>query len=179
MPHKDKFNCTWEQYDVTGAFCIIGIDTKGTIWSLKIIANSRSPIGKWYDRTFTPNTSVLTACLGYLVSVNKAYTDFLQSYTGGNPMVSLDALIPEEFFLDKHCPWTEEAGVKSLKLPTAVTRTFWMSPAIHRLRQFRRVLTVDVVLEMILLSSYQISWSQYWVVTEQMLSLEFNMDYLS
>ena len=94
-------------------------------------------------------------------------------------MVSLDALIPEEFSLDKHCPWTEEAGVKSLKLPTAVTRTFWMSPAIHRLRQFRRVLTVDVVLEMILLSSYQISWSQYWVVTKRMLSLEFDLDYLS
>ena len=76
----------------------------------------------------------------------------------------------EDFYLDDNAPWDTTKEPYSVKLPTALTRNYWMSPAIHRLTHFKeRGFSQAALLEMLLLSSYQTNWARFWVVTERML----------
>jgi hypothetical protein len=44
-----------------------------------------------------------------------------------------------------------------------------MSAAVHRIRQFSRILSESLLFEMVLLALYQCTWNQFWWVTGKML----------
>jgi hypothetical protein len=172
LPHKDKFNCPWDSYDTTAALCIVVVDNKSTHWSMKVLVNSRAPIGSYLSKKLPIDASLFSACEGYLLGINDGYDKFSRSYVGHNPPPLLTWKTFEDFFLDDDCAWEmdEENQHHFIKLPTALSRHFWLSPAIHRLDQFRYRMHRQDLLEMVLLASYQTSWSRYWVITESMLS---------
>jgi hypothetical protein len=166
--HLDKSNCTWKGYSSTAALCFIGVDTFGILWSVKFLVNSRSKIGHYFDKRVPIPEILLSACKGYLLRLDHGY----QNYRGGHEIQSLTWLNYKDFYLDDNAPWDTTEQPHFVKLPTALTRNYWMSPAIHRLTQFKeRNLSQEALLEMLLLASYQTSWARFWIVTGEMLLL--------
>jgi hypothetical protein len=167
--HLDKSNCTWKGYSSTAALCFIGVDAFDILWSVKFLVNSRSKIGNYFDKKDPIPQALLSSCKGYLLRLDQGY----KTYEGGHEIKSLTWRNFEDFYLDDHAPWEKtEEETQFVRLPTALTRNYWMSPAIHRLTQFKESgFSKEALLEMLLLSSYQTNWSRYWVVTAKMLLL--------
>jgi hypothetical protein len=177
--HFDKFNCPWEFYSTTAALCFMGFDYFQAMWSVKVIVNCRSKVGSLYSKQFPVGELLLSACTGFLLRLNEGY----KGYMGSHEIKSLTWKTFENFFLDDTSPWISpvvDDGPQFLKLPTGLSRTYWMSPAIHRLLQLKDIgLSMDGLLEMVLLSSYQTSWTRHWVITGKMLELGAEPDHPS
>jgi hypothetical protein len=153
--HLDKSNCTWKGYSSTAALCFIGVDTFRILWSVKFLVNLRSKIGHYFDKKVPiPEILLSTSCKGYLLRSDQGY----QNYEGGHDIQSLTWRNYKDFYLDDNAPWDTTKQPHFVKLPTALTRNYWMSPAVHRLTQFKeRGLSQEALLEMLLLASYQTS----------------------
>lgn len=176
--HFDQFNCPWEFYNTTAALCFMGFDFFHAMWSVKVIVNCRAKVGCLYSKQFPVAESLLSACLGHLLQVNQGYSDC----GGSHEISSLTWKTFQDFFLDDSTPWAPpvvDHGPHFVKLPTGLSRTYWMSPAIHRLIELKEVgVSGNALLEMVLLSSYQTSWTRYWVITEEMLGYSDDPEFL-
>jgi hypothetical protein len=172
LSHKDKSNCP--SHDTTAALCFVVKDTRNTLWSVKFLVNSRAVVGTYMDKTLSISPSLLSACEGYLSTIDEAYSMFSSGYAAP----SLTWKTFEDFFLDNDCEWERDVAtnLEQIKLPTALSRNFWMSPAVHRLEQCQERMPRKALLEMLLLSSYQSSWSRYWATTKTMLSSDLSTD---
>ena len=177
LEHVDNLNCPWPDYSITSSLGFIFVDTNNQLWRLNVLTYGRKACGQLMER----NSKVVVVrqmAQSYFRVLDKAYKDFQINY-GANLPVDFEITWDKYrlFFIDKSCNWewvhvnkTSAVEVNCVQLPTAITRDYWLSPAIHRLRQLSEVISDQLLLlQIVLIALLQSNWSIFWVVTGKML----------
>jgi len=144
--HVDSFNCGMKDYDRTTSFCVVLRDQLGTLWSLKVIGNSRKVAGNFVrSKLLTspgaerqiPLDSLTLLCQTYALRVQSTYNSLMDEYDGAWPGEELDWRFPERSLLLEGMNWTtgmsghDGHNCKCVTTAASISRDFWLSPAAH------------------------------------------------
>ena len=182
--HKDKMNCAWKTYSTTAALCFIVQDRLKTMWSIKFLVNSRAVIGEFFLKE-VPNEKLLQQCQLYLSKLNAVYEKYssLQSIYSGTPADIFPMTwqnFDDTFYLHDDCPWESSVNPPCFKIRCGISRHSWLSAGVDSLMRLKRFgLKTDAMLEMVLLASYQTSWSPFRVIIKQLLGFGDDCEFQS
>lgn len=160
--HKDERNCNRVGYTKTVgiSFCIV--DSKGDLWSLKIICNSRAAAGS-YESNVYKLTPMLTRIHLQMETLERAHEDLMdaQRKAGGHQYhIKVGPRNIYDLVLEDECPWVVAdfgGGVtgKQMKLPAAPVRDLHLSAATTvAFRLHEQLKDVRLVIEMVVLMAY-------------------------
>ena len=177
--HCDRSNCSWSSYDLTTAFCVVMVDSSGSLWSLKVLGNSRDVVGRYMRHRVTdvvgnssPLRQIVTKAKVHLSRLDDSYQRLQSSCRGEWPQAhGLSWDQPNRFFLDDNMDYTTQKlgrsgrEVSYITTSAAITRDFWVSPGVHWVHRWRNSghCRTDLVC-LAWLCTHQVSWFKFWTV---------------
>ncbi|KAG9288568.1 hypothetical protein G9A89_003271 [Geosiphon pyriformis] len=188
--HYDTQNCGLPGYNITGALCFNFMDSYGECWSLKILVNSRKPIGNHLYPGF-PN--IYAGMMRQVDAINCRYAHLMDiQYKGEFPvgLAPLTARTYRSMFLNSGMPWKHinlrskgdkgrPVKVYSFSVISAIQRDLSLSMIVSALKhvQSHHSLSEDKLLELAIAASYQNSYLRFYYLLTEYLPKNFQEYY--
>ena len=192
--HRDDKNCVWVGYEKTSALCIVFADAFGHIWSVKILINSRSSIGEYFNGKLGLGP-MFTRIQNHVDSIDRSFRlihskQLFSRSKSHAPGSQLQYKLPTyltfyDLILDDFTPWMkkkigtnpkngEDILADMIEMPANVVRDFFLSPActiIHRVKLKLSKTCPDAVdandrklVELAIMCAYQTSFCRFYHV---------------
>ena len=167
LMHKDVQNCHWLGYSKTSALCFFLVDACGDVWSLKLIANSQTKIGNYFDKKLKMD-EIMRLIHWQVEALDQAYKLHIFEHTGGYKYP--EKLTTKTFkllVLDDNCPW-ESVNIgnsimqKQLEFPVTPMCDYFLSTAADMVYHLHKRSNDQKAVCLTILGGYQTGFHWYF-----------------
>jgi hypothetical protein len=172
--HFDVLNDPRASFDGTVAKVMFFVDTKGRLWSLKILCSFRKRLGDFFSVAMGKVERLMVDIKTMLAEVNASYQRLVQHGRGSTLLETVptwDNVCP--IFLNDKSPWETEVVSKSitqrtLRLLTNAGRGFWLSMAFSAVYFKSSDLDERDMIQLFIVMAWQNSFNRFWEVVKRM-----------
>lgn len=171
--HTDDRNCTRVGYTKTNALCFAIKDAIGTMWSIKLIVNSRATAGQWEGSVYglTPIMTRIHRQMEHLDHHLERVMDAQRSAGGHQYPENVTARLIHKLVLEDKSPWEEYSlgGIgeaitgKRMRLPAAPVRDIFLSaPATIAYLCHQQVADERRTIELVIMAAYHNGFDRFF-----------------
>jgi hypothetical protein len=163
--HKDTKDCTWSGYENTTGFILNFCDGLGDIWSLRILTNSRAPIGKYFDKHLDLGRVKSNINL-HLQTIDQFFLNYNLS-CGKHTECNFRTFYKVP--LDENSPWTwVDIGsghrVERIVFPSMIVRDFALSGAATVLHDAKKRFGRKHAIELAIIAGLLTGWQRLFYI---------------